>query len=79
MDKYSKLEIYNGDNAPAKFVEYMKEEIARIYSLLDVNIPYNLTAEEEIIHRNSDTCYVCDGPFTEDNYKVRDHNHLKGA
>ena len=79
VDKYSKLEIYNGDDAPAKFVEYMKEEIVRIYELLDVNIPYNLTAEEKIMHRNADTCYICDEPFTQDNYKVRDHNHLTGA
>ena len=79
VDKYSKLEIYNGDNAPAKFVEYLMDEIARIYKLLDVNIPYNLTAEEKIIHRNADNCYICDETFTQDNYKVRDHNHLTGV
>jgi hypothetical protein len=29
-------------------------------------------------HRNATVCYVCHEEFTEENYKVRDHNHRKG-
>ena len=29
-------------------------------------------------HIEAQVCYICHKPFTENNYKVKDHNHLTG-
>ena len=29
-------------------------------------------------HLEAQACYICHKPFTEKNYKVKDHNHLTG-
>jgi hypothetical protein len=80
VDKYSKFELYNGDDAPAKFVEYLTLETNRIYNILNINIPYNLTPEQKTKHANAVVCYVCGDKYDDPiDYKVRDHNHLTGA
>lgn len=35
VDKYSKLELYYGPDAPKRFVQYLHEEAMRIDGLLD--------------------------------------------
>src|SRR5436190_12856803 len=37
-----------------------------------------LTPIEEQRYYAATECYICSRPFTEDDYKVRDHNHLTG-
>ena len=78
VDEYSKFKIYEGENASKTFVEYLISESKRIYELLQINEPMNLTSEEKISHQNSDRCYVCKREYTENDFKVRDHNHLTG-
>ena len=79
VEKYSKLEIYTGENCAEKFVEYLKSEAHRIYKLQKENVPMNLTEEQKQAYYNARSCYICDKPFIElKNNKVRDHNHLTG-
>jgi hypothetical protein len=79
VDKYSKFEMYNGSDAPVKFVEYMIEETKRIYDLINANIPMNLTPEQKIQHAKATRCYVCHEEWLPSDWKVRDHNHLTGV
>ena len=58
------------------FVKHLVSETHRIYNQLKVNIPMNLTKQEKIEFGTADTCHLCKKAFTEENYKVRDHNHL---
>ena len=78
-DRYSKLELYNGEDASEKFVEYLEAETKRVYELLN-QYPKKmfLSNEKYYEHRNATVCYVCHEEFTKENYKVRDHNHLTG-
>ena len=79
VDEHSKFKLYNGSDAPTVFVQHLIEETHRIYNLMKEIIPYNLTAVQQDEYGNASKCYVCNKSFTNDNYKVRDHNHLTGA
>ena len=78
-DQYSKLETYIGPNSAEKFIEYLKSEVHRIYKLLKINKPIYLPQEKYKLYKEATVCYICHKAFTEENYKVRDHNHLTGA
>ena len=79
LDGYSKLNSYYGIDSPNKFVDYVINETKRIYNILKKDKPMNLSNEEKILYKEAQKCYVCHEPFTEENWKVRDHNHLTGA
>ena len=78
VDKYSRLKTYIGPETPNKFVEYIVEEVQRIYDLMKKNIPMNLSPQQKRHYYDATECYVCNEPFTKENNKVRDHNHLTG-
>lgn len=78
VDKYSKLKTYNGSQTARAFVSYLTEEVKRIYDIMKKNTPMNLTARQKAEYYNACNCYVCHQPFTKENNKVRDHNHLTG-
>ena len=78
-DQYSKLETYIGPNSAEKFIEYLKSEVHRIYKLLKINKPIYLPQEKYKLYKEATVCYICHKAFTEENYKVRDHNHLTGV
>ena len=42
------------------------------------NTEMTLTREDKKCFKDATTCYICDGGFTERNYKVRDHDHRTG-
>jgi hypothetical protein len=90
VDKHSKLEVYEGPDAAAKFTEYMNEETTRIHLLMGALEPMELTSEECKHHEDATHCYVCEEPFIDTRkcddqvnamkyIKVRDHNHMTGA
>ena len=41
--------------------------------------PMLLTAEQKAQHYRAKTCYICHNPFTEEDWRVRDHDHATGA
>ncbi|CAF4913045.1 unnamed protein product, partial [Rotaria socialis] len=77
-DEHSKLEIYEGSDSPKKFADYLISEIHRIYNLMKRNEDMIMSEQDELNHKNAEICFVCEKPFTKENYKVRDHNHLTG-
>jgi len=79
VDKHSKLECYHGLDSPKKFVKYLITEVNRIYKIMKINRPMNLSGEEKNTYFNAKVCYVCEKEFTDQDWKVRDHNHLTGA
>ncbi|CAF2099008.1 unnamed protein product, partial [Rotaria magnacalcarata] len=77
-DEHSKLEIYEGSDSPKKFADYLISEINRIYKLMKWNEDMIMSEKDKLNYKNAEICFVCEKPFTKENYKVRDHNHLTG-
>jgi hypothetical protein len=50
----------------------------RFSEIFQENKPIVITTEQEADFRCSSICYMCEDPFNEENFKVRDHNHLTG-
>ena len=42
------------------------------------NCPMYLSDEVYATFKKAQRCYICDKPFTEKDYKVKDHNHISG-
>ena len=78
QSEYSKLETYVGPNASEEFFKYLRLETQRIYDLQTKNCPMYLSDEVYATFKKAQRCYICDKPFTEKDYKVKDHNHLSG-
>ena len=71
-DKLSKpFQMFRGRDAIPKFFESLFEEERGI-------IQHIKTLAERDEYNLATNCYLCDGIFTEDNKKVRDHYHISG-
>jgi hypothetical protein len=49
-----------------------------IESVKNINIPMNLTSEEEKEFQKSEICHICEEKFKTAQERVRDHDHLTG-
>ena len=78
QNEYSKLETYVGPNASEEFFKYLRLETQRIYDLQTKNCPMYLSDKVFATYKKAQRCYICDKPFTEKDFKVKDHNHLSG-
>lgn len=77
--KLNKYFNYNGKDSAEQFVFNIKEELKRIDGIFNSKpIPINMDENATKDFNNACTCYHCNLPFTSDNYKVRDHDHLNG-
>ena len=70
------LQIYRGIDSAKHFIEKLTEYATMIYNLLKLNI--NITDVDLELHEQAIICYLCKNEFTEDNIKVRDHDHYTG-
>lgn len=78
-DSLSKLEIYNGDNAPVKFIEMLDADVKKIYkNHLKIIKPLALTKEEETAFLKETHCFICQKPFDKYSVPVREHCHYSG-
>lgn len=60
---------YRGEDAVDPFLQDMMK-------LEEDLLPYmDLTQEEKDRHRRATVCYICHKPFTQQDWKVRDHDH----
>jgi len=63
-------------------VRFMKRifDIANecIENIKNINIPMNLTAEEEQLFQKTENCHICEQKFKFTEERVRDHDHLTG-
>ena len=78
QNEYSKLKTYVGPNASEEFFKYLRLETQRIYDLQTKNCPMYLSDKVYATYKKAQRCYICDKPFTEKDFKVKDHNHLSG-
>lgn len=70
---------YRGKEPIKWFVSRLREECAKISTILRSDIPLlNLSNEDRFIHENAVRCKICDCIFAENNWKVIDHDHLTG-
>ncbi|KAG8233740.1 hypothetical protein J437_LFUL003810 [Ladona fulva] len=70
-------QLYRGPNAARVFIQCIKDEAEKIYTLYKNSIPMNpLTAEEETAFHETSLCHICGKELRD--VRVRDHDHLTG-
>ena len=60
-------------------IKKMMEMSERCLAEMRTNQAMILSKEDKQDFHNASTCYLCNGAFTQSNYKVRDHDHRTGA
>jgi len=71
------FKTFSGENAGVVFLDYLfEQEKTWIFNYLHKIKPMrDLTDEEIILFETSEKCYICNRDFSEDDPKVRDHDH----
>jgi len=71
---------FAGNNAGDVFIDYLFEiEKTWLASYLKQNVSMKELSEEEImLYEMSEKCYICEKDFSENDPKVRDHDHADG-
>lgn len=76
----SKPILYRGEQAAKKFVDELYRIASNVEILNSYEVPMEtLTDDQNQQYQFATTCYICQNPFTEENHKVRDHDHLTGC
>lgn len=70
---------YRGEDATDRFLENLLIERTNLLEKMKSNTPMLLSTKEEEDFLASRNCYDCEKCFTEQNRKVRDHDHVTGA
>lgn len=60
------------------FVQELNDIATQVDSILNKEIPMNMTSEDEAIFITSEKCIICGKKFLETEVRVRDHSHLTG-
>ncbi|WP_143442512.1 endonuclease domain-containing protein, partial [Klebsiella pneumoniae] len=64
-------------DAAKKFVDDLYDIIKNVKVLYSYIVPMeDLQDQQTHRHTSATHCYLCKNPFTEENHKVRDHDHL---
>ena len=80
-DKYSKpFKTYLGQDAVYNFINSMIEESKYCSEVMKkhFNKEFVMTKEDNEDFKNSAKCWICDNDFINNDFKVRDHCHIKG-
>ena len=73
------LKMYRGEDCVEKFVEYIKEEVKRLYETFPRQPITKLTDVLKREHKAAEKCHICLKEFNDPrNRKVRDHCHYTG-
>jgi len=67
--------IHTGKDCIEKFYASLKKEIQYMDEKLAKNHPLDMSEEQERLHEEAESCYVCE-KFLEQEEKMRDHDHL---
>ena len=71
--------MYWGKDCVDKFVEYIEEEVKRLYATFQQQPMTRLTDESKREHEAAKKCHICLKEFNDPkNKKVRDHCHYIG-
>ena len=73
------LKMYQGKECAEKFVEYIEEEVKRLYETFPLQPMIRLTDALKREHEAAEKCHICLKEFNDRrNRKVRDHCHYTG-
>ena len=73
------LKMYRGKDCVEKFVEYIEEEVKRLYETFPRQPMTKLTDVLKREHEAAEKCHICLKEFNDpENRKVRDHCHYTG-
>ena len=73
------LKMYRGKDCVEKFVEYIEEEVKRLYATFPQQSMIELNDALKREHKAAEKCHLCLQEFNDpQNKKVRDHCHYKG-
>ena len=71
--------MYRGKDCVEKFVEYIEEEVKRVYETFLRKPMIELTDVQKREHEAAEKCHICLKEFNDPkNRKVRDHCHYTG-
>ena len=74
------LKMYRGKDCVEKFVEYIEEEVRRLYATFPQQPMTKLTDVLKREHKAAEKCHICLKEFNDPkNKKVRDHCHYTGV
>jgi hypothetical protein len=68
----------NGTDCVVQMITKLRELSDRCIAEMRTNQGMTFTREDKINFKDAETCYLCEGEFTEKNWKVRDHDHRTG-
>ena len=80
-DKFSKpVALYRGKNTVNKFIEAFLEEYDYYKKVIKkhFNKDFVMSVEDERRFQSSNKCWICKNLFTDEDKKVRDHDHITG-
>jgi hypothetical protein len=75
------LELYRGkegDDVTVKFLSSLIEYGDKIRKILNTIKEMIITPKQEKEFQAATCCHICNGAFDEENFKVRDHDHING-
>lgn len=76
----SHYDSFTGENCIQQFIDKLKEVMERkIWPVIHKNVTMQFTDEMEKEFMSADVCHICSLPFSEEEYKVRDHCHMTGT
>ena len=67
-----------GKEVISQFIESLTALEEELVPYLKANKPMQLSQQQWGQHKKADTCYICNDLFTEEDHKVRDHDHATG-
>ena len=78
-DKVINKKMYLGKDCMYKFFEALDEIREYVLQQYKENVKMKkLTVDEQREYDKATKCWICDGEFTKENKKVRDHDHMTG-
>jgi hypothetical protein len=69
---------FNGADCVVEMIKKLRALSERCIAEMRANQEMNLTREDNKDFKHATTCYLCNGEFTDKNWRVRDHDHRTG-
>ena len=77
---HQQVRVFKGDNCVEHFIDALQHDARKITKILDVNVPHNIPNEERLrMIAETDECYLCKKPKTDEDPFVLDHSHTDGS